>query len=159
MINVDVLLAKAQELGATFISGEGDRLKVQAPALLPQDLVEELKEHKPEILALLRERDPLAVSGSIEQDVAALFFAEEERQGWLVLEVKRPERYPSTPVSLRPELTVADVQRFVDSTIRDLLVYVMAKNRGSGHWVERVLDEKVGQLELCGVNAEIRAIQ
>ena len=135
MINVDVLLAKAQELGATFISGEGDRLKVQAPAPLPQNLVEELKEHKPEILALLRERDPLAVSGSIEQDVAALFFPEEERQGWLVLEVKRPERYPVAPVSLRPELTVADVQRFVDSTIRDLLVYVMAKNRGSDHWV------------------------
>ncbi len=159
MINVDFLLAKAQELGATFISGEGDRLKVQAPAPLPQDLVEELKEHKPEILALLRERDPLAVSGSIEQDVAALFFPEEERQGWLVLEVKRPERYPVAPVSLRPELTVADVQRFVDSTIRDLLVYVIAKNRGSGHWVERVLDEKLEQLERCGVLAKIRELQ
>ncbi len=159
MIDVDVLLAKAQELGATFIPGEGDKLKVQAPAPLPQGLVEELKEHKLEILALLRERDPLAASGTIEQDVAARFFAEEERQGWLVLEVKRPERYPVVPVSLRPELTVADVQRFVDSTIRDLLVYVTAKNRGSGHWVERVLDEKLELLERCGVKAEIRTIQ
>jgi len=159
MINVDVLLAKAQELGATFIPGEGDRLRVRALGPLPEDLVEDLKEHKPEILAWLRERDPLPASGSIEQDVAARFFAEEERQGWLVLEVKRPERYPIAPVSLRPELTVADVQRFVDSTIRDLLVYVTAKNRGSGHWVERVLDEKLEQLELCGVTAEIRTIQ
>ena len=159
MTDIQILLAKAQEQGATFIPGEGDELKVRAPAPLPQDLVEELKEHKPEILAWLRERDPLSTSGSIEQDVVTLFFAEEERQGWLVLEVKLPERYPVAPVSLRPELTVADVQRFVDSTIRDLLVYVTAKNRGSGHWVERVLDEKLEQLECCGVKVEIRTIQ
>jgi len=53
MTDIRILLAKAQEQGATFIPGEGDELKVRAPAPLPQDLVEELKEHKAEILALL----------------------------------------------------------------------------------------------------------
>jgi len=76
MINVDVLIAKAQELGATFIPGEGDKLKVQAPAPLPQDLVEELKEHKPEILALLKVDHPYQHAKASPEDLAAGILAE-----------------------------------------------------------------------------------
>lgn len=52
-----------------------------------------------------------------------------------------------------------DIAKFTQATIQDLVTYVTAKKRGSSHWVDRVLDEKLEQLERCGVKAEIRAIQ
>jgi len=55
MIDVGELLVEAYELGATFTLGEGDRIKVQAPAPLPDELMEELKAHKWELRALLQE--------------------------------------------------------------------------------------------------------
>lgn len=47
------LLAHARELGATFALAEGDKLKVRAPVPLPEDLLEELRRHKAQIIALL----------------------------------------------------------------------------------------------------------
>ena len=56
MTDIQILLAKAQEQGATFIPGEGDELKVRAPAPLPDGLVMELRAHKKEIRALIEEQ-------------------------------------------------------------------------------------------------------
>ena len=91
-------------------------------------------------------------------DVVYEFFADEP-PGWLVLVVRRPEKPPTGPITVKPGLRIMDVAKFTDATIQDLVTYVSAKNRGSSHWGDRVLDEKLEYLELCGITAEIRAVQ
>ena len=91
-------------------------------------------------------------------DVVYEFFANEP-PGWLYLVIKRPEKLPQGPITVKPGLQIMDVARFTEATIRDLVTYVSAKNKGSFHWGDRVLDEKLEQLECCGVKVEIRTIQ
>ncbi len=99
-----------------------------------------------------------APSGLSMGDVVHEFFADEP-PGWLALVVGRPEKPPKGPINLGSGLRIVDLDEFIETTVRDLVTFVSARNRGSYHWVDRVLDEKVGQLELCGVTAEVRAIQ
>ena len=91
-------------------------------------------------------------------DVVYKFFADEP-PGWLVLVVRRPENPPTGPITVKPGLRIMDVARFTEATIQDLVTYVSAKNRGSYHWADRVLDEKREQLARCGVTAEIEPVQ
>src|SRR5262245_48691549 len=56
MSNVQTLLARCWELGAEFIPAPDGKLKVRAPAPLPEELQEELRRRKPEVLALLRQQ-------------------------------------------------------------------------------------------------------
>ncbi len=90
--------------------------------------------------------------------IADIFFTDEERSGWLYLVVKRPENLSQGPITIGPGLRIMDIAKFTQATIQDLVTYVMAKNKGSSHWVERVLDEKLELLKLCGVKAEIRRL-
>ncbi len=53
-MDIQALLTHARHLGAALTLLEGDRLKVQALEPLPEELVEELRRRKPEILALLQ---------------------------------------------------------------------------------------------------------
>jgi hypothetical protein len=53
MSDVQTLLTRCLELGATLTPGPEGKLKIQAPAPLPEELRQELKQRKPEILALL----------------------------------------------------------------------------------------------------------
>jgi hypothetical protein len=71
------------------------------------------------------------------------------------LMVNKVEVVPS-PIALTSWITVVDPGRFIQTTLEDLAAYVGAKNRGSSHWAEALLDEKLQCLRLCGVNAEIR---
>jgi len=48
------LLARCRDLGATLTPGPDGKLKVRAPAPLPEELRQELKQRKAEILDLLR---------------------------------------------------------------------------------------------------------
>jgi len=92
-------------------------------------------------------------------DVWGTFFAKEERTGWLCLEVQRPEKYPLGPVAIGPWQSITDAEKFAEATIQDLLTYIVAKNRGSGHhWVKRLLDEKLERLQRCGVKVQIREV-
>jgi len=91
-------------------------------------------------------------------DVVCEFFADEPA-GWLILVVRRPEKLPTGPITIKPGLRIMDVDEFIQAIIQDLVTYVSAKNRGSSHWGDRVVDEKLEYLELCGVMAEIRAVQ
>ncbi len=92
--------------------------------------------------------------------IANIFFTEDVRLGWLALEIKWPERLTQGPIAANSGITITDVAQFVESVIQDLLSYVSAQNRGSTqHWADSVLDEKLEQLECCGVKAEIRTIQ
>lgn len=93
-------------------------------------------------------------------DVLNTFFTEEERHGWRYLVVKRPENYPQGPLTVGPGLRIADVAKFAERTIEDLLSYITAQNRGAAHhWVEHILDEKLEYLKICGVKAEIIKVQ
>lgn len=64
MTEVETLLTRAHTLGATF-TPEGDRLKVLAPAPLPDDLINSLRRNKTALLALLKQPSPdMALSRS-----------------------------------------------------------------------------------------------
>jgi hypothetical protein len=52
----EALLLQAHALGAQFALQKGDRLLVQAPAPLPAELMAELRQHKPAIVAAFKER-------------------------------------------------------------------------------------------------------
>ena len=154
MPDVRALIESAQVRGLRLFL-DGDRVKVKAPQSLDENakaLIEELREHKEEIKSVLNADLTL-------NHIASTFFTKDERCGWKVLVVRRPKKPPRGPITVKPGLRIMDVSRFTEATIQDLLTYVAAKNRGSYHWVDRMLDEKVGQLKRCGVMAEIRAIQ
>jgi len=154
MPNVQSLIETAQARGLRLFLAEG-KVKVQAPQNLDENakaLIEELRRHKEEIRSVLDADLTL-------NHITSTFFTENERCGWIVLVVRRPEKPPTGPITVKPGLRIMDVARFTESTIRDLVTYVSAKNKGSSHWGDRVLDEKLEQLECCGVKVEIRTIQ
>lgn len=66
------LLSRARTLGATFAL-QGDRLKVRAPAPLPDDLLASLRQHKPSLLALLSPRQQEVPDPSLLQAEEVLF--------------------------------------------------------------------------------------
>jgi hypothetical protein len=53
MSDVQSLLSRCRELGAVLLPAAEGRLKIRAPAPLPVELREELKQRKAEIIALL----------------------------------------------------------------------------------------------------------
>jgi hypothetical protein len=53
MSDVQTLLTRCYELGAEFTPGPDGKLKVRAPAPLPEELREQLRQRKAEVLALL----------------------------------------------------------------------------------------------------------
>lgn len=53
MTGVETILARCRELGATLTPSPDGKLKVKAPAPLPEDLREELRQHKAAVLATL----------------------------------------------------------------------------------------------------------
>ncbi len=56
MSDVATLLARCRELGAVFTPTPDGKLKVKAPAPLSEDLQEQLRQRKAEIVALLEEK-------------------------------------------------------------------------------------------------------
>ena len=154
MPTVRSLIETAQARGLRLFLAEG-KVKVQAQQNLDENakaLIEELREHKEEIKSVLDADLTL-------NHITSTFFTEDKSRGWLVLVVRRSEKLPTGPITIVPSLRIVDVAKFTESTIRDLETYVATKNRGSNHWVDRVLDEKIEQLERCGVKAEIRELQ
>ena len=63
------------------------------------------------------------------------------------------------PIRLAPWLLVVDPNRFIEATLADLAVYVAAENKGSRHWIKDLLEEKLRQLEKCGLKVEIEEVQ
>ena len=53
MSDVQTLLSRCQELGATLSPSVDGKLKIKAPAPLPDELRQEIKARKPEILRIL----------------------------------------------------------------------------------------------------------
>src|SRR3954468_17140531 len=72
MSDVQALLARCQELGATLTPGTDGKLKVKAPAPLPAELQQELKQHKPEILPILHAIVWLRAKLAVPQRIGSL---------------------------------------------------------------------------------------
>src|SRR5262245_27659084 len=58
MSDVRALLTRCRELGAEFLPSPDGKLKVRAPAPLPKELQEQLRQCKAEIIALLKTQTP-----------------------------------------------------------------------------------------------------
>jgi len=69
------LIAACKRLGVA-LSIEGDKLRVRAPNGMPRDLLEDLRKHKPEIMAELRKRHPA-------HNMAVMMVLPDGRQYWL----------------------------------------------------------------------------
>ncbi len=72
MSDVQTLLARCRELGAEFTPSPDGKLKVKAPAPLPEELRQELKRRKCEVLALLEAVSWLRSELSSPQRIAPL---------------------------------------------------------------------------------------
>ena len=151
-----ILIETLQSRGLS-ISLARDMVRVEALQEPDEDtktLLLELRTHKEEIKSILTATTNLA-----PDHIADTFFTDDERHKWQYLVIKRPEKLPQGPITVDTGVRIEDISKFAEATIQDLVTYVAAQNRGSNHWVDRVLDEKLEHLELCGITAEIRAIQ
>ncbi len=70
----------------------------------------------------------------------------------------RSVREVPPPIQLAPGVTVVDPGRFVETTLGDLELCVSARNRGSRHWAERLVEEKIANLAACGIEAGIMEV-
>ena len=122
-MNAEAILKQARAQGATFQVLEQGRLKVQAPSPLPESLMEEVRQHKADILALLAPSNPVH-----DEDTARLLaWASQAAEAGLTL--PEPVRFFEGPLRLR---TTSEVGRFC----KDQLKYLsMAKSNGAaGGW-------------------------
>ncbi|SRR5712692_6117453 len=65
MSDVQTLLTRWRQLGAEFTPTPDGKLKVKAPAPLPEELREELRQRKAEVLALLNPRPYINQRGEL----------------------------------------------------------------------------------------------
>lgn len=97
----------------------------------------------------------LCKGGSIDESGRVAAESETPRLTFIVQRTRKVV----PPIKIQPWITVLDPDRFIDATLGDLAAYVAARNHGKPHWVEDLLKEKLDQLELCGVVAEIVTVQ
>jgi hypothetical protein len=111
----------------------GERIRVR----LPEDavhLLDELRVHKDEVLALLRRRGTIP---AMPPGVGLVHW--------------QPK---SAPVNLTQFSVVTEVDRFIRMTLLELKAALTGKGWQSGHWSVRDL---VDRLEQCGVRVEIES--
>ncbi len=86
-MHVGELLCQISEKGATLRCGKTEGHLHYTPAgVLPPNLIEELKEHKPEVIQILREDDEFRRTGRIQSerqvfDLAREFFGSDKWEG------------------------------------------------------------------------------
>ena len=128
-MTAEELLRQVRARGGTFQVSEESRLKVQAPSPLPDAVMEELRQHKDDILALLADETPAStIAGADRADTAKLLaWAAQAAEAGMTL--TEPVQFLETP--LRPCNTIA-----VGRYCRDRLMYLsMARsNRATGGW-------------------------
>jgi len=62
-------------------------------------------------------KDKAPASSLTLDDIVSIFFTEDERRGWLVLEIKRLEKLPTGPITIGPGQRIIDVSKFTEITI------------------------------------------
>ena len=74
MSEMHILLASCRELGAKFSPTSDGKLKVQAPAPLPEELLVELRKYKAEVLAALSHpTEPVACNNRSDPSCSPLY--------------------------------------------------------------------------------------
>ena len=124
-MTAEELLREVHARGATFQVLEENRLKVRASSPLPTEMMEELREHKTAILALLADEYPANVIASENQDLLAWAAAAAEDG----LTLPEPVQFLEAP--LRP-FTTAEVGRYCRDQLR--ILFMARSHRATGGW-------------------------
>jgi hypothetical protein len=83
------LIAKCRELGLELAPGPEGKLRVRPPGMLPEELREELRRHKPAILAYLKQAEKYPPLSREEKEFLALHARNlpwQESPGWEALQ-------------------------------------------------------------------------
>jgi hypothetical protein len=123
------LLRQVRARGATFQVLEESRLKVRASSPLPDGMMEELRQHKIAILALLADEPPETALAEVDQGETAKLLAWAAHAAETGVTLLKPVHFLETP--LRP-YTTAEVGRYCRDQLRCL---AMARsNKVTGGW-------------------------
>jgi hypothetical protein len=143
MTAVIEMLAAVRALGGEVKLVNPGRLKVVAPAPLPQELIEQLRAAKSDLLTLLASLEPQNEPGDTSTDT------EEERAAIVEYDGGAPRAWAQGFARLDPDMPPADVparrwQRFIDDCGRFI---------DSG-WAERATSLGWGPVDLFGCDRE-----
>ena len=116
----------------------GDRIRYKIPKNYPgkEHILDQLREHKDEVLQILRKREEIPAMPP----------------GVLLI---RWEPKPA-PLLLARYAVVTDVVRFISITLLELEAALAGKRWQAGHWSVR---ELVDRLEQCGVYVQIERVE
>jgi hypothetical protein len=137
------MIAAVRALGGEVKLGNPGRLKVIAPAPLPNRLIEQLRAAKPDLLSLLATPEPQTAPRDTWAD------AEEERAAIVEYDGGAPKAWAEALARLDPNKPPGDVPprrwlRFIDDCGRFL----------DGGWAERARALGWGPLDLFGCDRE-----
>ncbi len=128
-MTAEELLRQVRARGATFQVVEDSRLKVRASSPLPIGMMEELRQHKTAILALLADEPPETALAEVDQGETAKLLAWAAHAAETGVTLLKPVHFLETP--LRP-YTTAEVGRYCRDQLRCL---AMARsNKVTGGW-------------------------
>ena len=128
-MTAEELLRQVRARGATFQVVEESRLKVRASSPLPDGMMEELRQHKAAILALLANEPPANALAEVNQGGTAKLLAWAGHAADVGLTLLEPVHFLETP--LRP-YTTAEVGRYCRDRLKCL---AMARsNKVTGGW-------------------------
>ena len=128
-MTAEELLRQVRARGATFQVVEESRLKVRASSPLPDGMMEELRQHKTAILALLADGPPANALAAVSQDETAILLAWAAHAAETGITLLEPVHFLETP--LRP-YTTAEVGRYCRDRLRCLAV--ARSNKVTGGW-------------------------
>ena len=111
------LLRQVRARGATFQILEESRLKVRASSPLPDGIMEELRQHKTAILALLADELPATTLSEVNRGETAKLLAWAAHAAEVGMTLPEPVHFLETP--LRP-YTTAEVGRYCRDRLRCL---------------------------------------
>jgi len=128
-MTAEELLRQVRARGATFQVVEESRLKVRASSPLPDGMMEELRQHKTAILALLADEPPATALSEVNRGETAKLLAWAAHAAETAITLLEPVHFLETP--LRP-YTTAEVGRYCRDRLRCL---AMARsNKVTGGW-------------------------
>ena len=128
-MTAEELLRQVRARGATFQVVEESRLKVRASSPLPDGMMEELRQHKTAILALLADELPATTLSEVNRGETAKLLAWAANAAETEMTLLKPVHFLETP--LRP-YTTAEVGRYCRDWLRCLAV--ARSNKVTGGW-------------------------
>ena len=152
MTTPEAVLAEIRSRGAIAYR-RGDTIRLRPASILPAELVEAVRRHKPELLRLVPERPP--EDASTCTDVAV---PPSSPPAWqLIVESRHPR---PGPIQLNPWTLIVDPTTCIAARLADLQMAVAAKNAGREHsMLVALIDEYVTTLKVCGATVRVQVTQ